>query len=441
MSVEIKLVVQCHDSKSGELLEEEVILNDELNKAMTLKELGYLHSEQIAILEKVQNFKIKHQMALQPPLICPKCGKKARKSGMYTGIFHAALTDHRIPVQRMLCPCGWISGSSIEGIYGSSMHPDLLAKQAIQGSKESYAKASKNLDAESAKKRAINSHSQIYKSVKCVAQTLEQIRCSDNYGQKAEPAEELTVNIDGGHIKARGDNRSFEAMVATVHRHENLTNVNKSHNKITSKTAVASAKDDHQGTIKKLIKSACRAQGMTELTIVTCLADGAENCWSIAHSIESDCKKITYILDWFHIGMKFKNISIPPEHTKLYEKVKWHLWHGKPKTSLIRLNQLQALIEEESTLTKLKKLETYITNNEHGIINYGSRKRMGLCYTSQLAESTVNSLINDRQKGKQKMLWSREGAHNILQIRSSSLSHTWKSDWQKVERELYQVAA
>ena len=34
MSVEIKLVVQCHDSKSGELLEEEVILNDELNKAI-----------------------------------------------------------------------------------------------------------------------------------------------------------------------------------------------------------------------------------------------------------------------------------------------------------------------------------------------------------------------------------------------------------------------
>ncbi|MCP3679356.1 MAG: hypothetical protein GY782_03450, partial [Gammaproteobacteria bacterium] len=62
-----------------------------------------------------------------------------------------------------------------------------------------------------------------YKSVKCVAQTLEQIRCSDNYGQKAEPAEELTVNIDGGHIKARSDNRSFEAMVATVHRPENLT--------------------------------------------------------------------------------------------------------------------------------------------------------------------------------------------------------------------------
>jgi len=52
MSVEIKLVVQCHDSKSGKLLEEEVILNDKINKAMTLKELGYLHSEQIAIFRK-----------------------------------------------------------------------------------------------------------------------------------------------------------------------------------------------------------------------------------------------------------------------------------------------------------------------------------------------------------------------------------------------------
>ena len=40
-------------------------------------------------------------------------------------------------------------------------------------------------------------------------------------------------------------------------------------------------------------------------------------------------------------------------------------------------------------------------------------------YTSNLAESTVNTLINDRQKGKQKMLWGRDGAHNVLQIRAS----------------------
>ena len=180
---------------------------------------------------------------------------------------------------------------------------------------------------------------------------------------------------------------------------------------------------------------------MTSTTKVICLADGAENCWSIAHSIENDCQKITFILDWFHISMKFKNIAIPDDHYALYAKVKWHLWHGKPETSLIRWEQLKKLIEDKSTLTKLNKLATYISNNKEGIINYGVRKRAGLVYTSNLAESTVNTLINERQKGKQKMLWSRDGAHHVLQIRASMASNTWNNDWDKIEQKLYKQAA
>lgn len=65
-------------------------------------------------------------------------------------------------------------------------------------------------------------------------------------------------------------------------------------------------------------------------TNVICLADGAANCWSIAHSIEDKCQNLTFILDWFHISMKFKNIAIPDEHKELYDKVKWCLWwHGR----------------------------------------------------------------------------------------------------------------
>lgn len=54
---------------------------------------------------------------------------------------------------------------------------------------------------------------------------------------------------------------------------------------------------------------------------------------------------------------------------------------------------------------------------------------------------TVNNLIKDRQKGKQKMLWGREGPHNVLQIRSSVFSNTWKNDWGKVANKIYKIAA
>jgi len=66
---------------------------------------------------------------------------------------------------------------------------------------------------------------------------------------------------------------------------------------------------------------------------------------------------------------------------------------------------------------------------------------MGLVYTNNLAEGTVNTLINERQKGKQKMLWGREGAHNVLQIRASICSKSWDSDWRKVESNIYKIAA
>ena len=378
----IRFIAQCYDIATGSILEELILREDTVSKASTLKELGYLHAEQIDFLKKIQEFKIKQQMILHTPGSCPKCNQKTRKVGIFNSKFHAALTDHTVPVQRVNCTCGWVSGSSIEGIYGSSIHPDLLEKQAKQGAKESYEKASKSLDADSAMKRPINSHSQIVKSVKCVSEQLEAIKTSTEYGNGSKEADTLVANIDGGHIKARGDNRSFEAMISAVYRPENLIYVDKNHNTIMSKTTVASAKDDQQETIKALFKSACRAQGMTAATRVTCIADGAENCWSIAHSIENECQQITFILDWFHIGMKFKNIAIPDEHKALYDKVKWHIWHGRADTALLRLEQLKDLIEESSILTKLNKMGTYITNNKEGIVNYSTRKRAGLVYTS-----------------------------------------------------------
>jgi hypothetical protein len=43
---------------------------------------------------------------------------------------------------------------------------------------------------------------------------------------------------------------------------------------------------------------------------------------------------------------------------------------------------------------KLSRLSTYISNNNGGIVNYEERKNNGLVFTSNLAESTVNTLIN-----------------------------------------------
>jgi len=86
-------------------------------------------------------------------------------------------------------------------------------------------------------------------------------------------------------------------------------------------------------------------------------------------------------------------------------------------------------------------LQTYIENNREHIIDYHSRRLSGHCYTSNLAESSVNSQINSRQKQNQKMQWTRDGAHNILQIRTSLYSKKWGTDWRVVQNSIYREAA
>lgn len=439
----VRFVAQYIDADSGDLIEESIIKEEALSKANTLKELGYTHIEQIDFLQKIQDFKIKHQIILNAINTCPTCACKTKKIGVFKSKFHAVLTDHRVSVQRTHCNCGWYSPTSVEGVFGNNIHPDLLKKQALQGSKESYQKSSLSLNAESANQRPVNGHSQISRVVKLVGEKLEQVKIAIKPINK-DSTPELVVNIDGGHIKARGDNRSFEAMIATVYQPRNLKIVDKNHNTLEAKTIVASAKGDEQITMKALFKNACITEGMGKGTEVICLADGADNCKSIAYSIAEDCKKMTYILDWFHIAMKFQNISIPEIGKELLQSTKWNLWHGNCNKALERLKELMELktITADKSLTmKLSKLSTYISNNNVGIVNYEERKNKGLVFTSNLAESTVNTLINERQKGKQKMLWGREGAHNVLQIRAAQRSESWVTDWKSVEDMVYKLAA
>ena len=54
---------------------------------------------------------------------------------------------------------------------------------------------------------------------------------------------------------------------------------------------------------------------------------------------------------------------------------------------------------------------------------------------------SLNSTLRNDKKGKQKMLWSREGAHNVLQIRAAQRSESWDKDWKSVEDMVYKLAA
>ena len=64
-----------------------------------------------------------------------------------------------------------------------------------------------------------------------------------------------------------------------------------------------------------------------------------------------------------------------------------------------------------------------------------------MVFSSNVAESNVESLINQRCKGKQHMQWSRDGAHPILQIRAAANSKDWGENWEQYVLEAYKKAA
>lgn len=99
--------------------------------------------------------------------------------------------------------------------------------------------------------------------------------------------------------------------------------------------------------------------------------------------------------------------------------------------ALSKVQQLKILAKEEKHIDRINKLYNYIENNRTKIVNYEERQKAGLIFTSNLAESTVESLINRRCKGHQHMRWSREGLNPLLQIRAALYSKgEWCNKWQ-----------
>lgn len=109
--------------------------------------------------------------------------------------------------------------------------------------------------------------------------------------------------------------------------------------------------------------------------------------------------------------------------------IKWYLWRGDVDNAVIRFDEIMNLTKEEKHYDRIQKLSQYVSNNKERIVDYSQREKEGLVFTSNLAESTVESLINQRCKGQQHMRWSREGLNPVLQLRATIHSNDWSDKW------------
>ena len=311
------------------------------------------------------------------------------------------------------------------------------------GSAFSFYKSECQLEKLCQGKREINNHQRIKRTVNAMGESLFEISVKNATSENA--ASSLIVQIDGGHIKDKSlEKRSFEALAAKIYRPESVVKKGK-RVVIKNKSCVASAKNDHLKSIKQLIESAAKRQGMNGDTRITVLADGAKNCWQATKILSKDCAGVDYILDWFHIAKKFQPLlnlnSLAEETIKEIEQIKWEIWHGKHEKALLKINELINMLFDEEIISKLKGIESYLTENKSQLCHYSEREKQGLLFTSHVAESTVEHLINERHKRKQKMQWTRESADNVLQIRAAVASNEWLANWEAAVQKAIQKAA
>lgn len=436
MSKHYRIVFECYESSEEPqvALSKTVMKTGSIDKPEDVFNFGFLHEEQIELLHSCQDALLKEQITLLESEVelCPNCpDRKLRKHGKRRSDYHDVFTDHKLSVVRTRCPdCSYEPGSTIKSMLGHSLSPDLVKLQTELGSNYTYRESEKLFSAFSRSKRVINNHDRIKHTAEQVGDQVGSLHCVENTVASSGTAEELIISVDGGHINTtEAGKRSFEAMTAVVYRPESLVSNNKeTRNTLISKHCAASALDDGQKQMKNNTIVAALKQGLSPITRVTALCDGADNCWQIVEALTPLCASITPILDWFHLSMKIQNIALPENLKSKLIRIKWHLWRGNVERAVHRLDELMPLCSGKS-IERLKKLKTYIKNNETRIVNYRERQKNGLVFTSNLAESTVESLINQRCKGQQHMRWSREGLDPLLQLRAAIGSNDWDKIW------------
>ena len=161
----------------------------------------------------------------------------------------------------------------------------------------------------------------------------------------------------------------------------------------------------------------------------------------IVDSLKSHCKSITKILDWYHIRQAYDRAKIAlPDYTESLDSSKYKVWHGKPQEAINKLDELTKELEfnkvSERKIDKVVSIKSYLLNNIDKLVNYMERKEANLPYTSSIAETIVESQINTRFKRKQKMQWTRENAHNVLQIKTTMHSNEWNLYEANIDNEL-----
>jgi hypothetical protein len=415
-----------------------------------------------AVLQALQEVVVEWQMhaSLQQHRVCPHCGKVRQSKGVHHMGFRTVFGALPIDSPRLShCPCQPHTTTRLSPfavLLPERTTPDLLYLETTWAALLSYGLTVKLLQDvlpidEPLHAVTIRNHGLE------VAQRLEDTlgeeqwsfidKCPAEVAALPLPHGPLTVGIDGGYVKAQGEQGTFEVMAGTsllaFHRGEEAQEP-------IASTCFAFVQTYDQKPTRRLFE-VLQSQGHQLNPQITCLSDGGDTVRDLQLYLNPQAE---HLLDWFHVTMRLtvmqQPAKSPPETTrdeemtyavrapvtKELERLTWFLWHGNVYQALQVIETIEGDLEvavatsgdslARKLLKAVEEFHTYIKNNAGFIPNYGERYRHGERISTGFVESTVNQVVSKRRVKKQQMQWSKRGAHLLLQIRTRVLNGEWE---------------
>jgi hypothetical protein len=255
----------------------------------------------------------------------------------------------------------------------------------------------------------------------------------------AEPAEHLTVGIDGAFVKARrtasGQRRQFEILTGRVEKER-------------GRGQAFAVVRDLDRRAKQKVQAVLRRCGRGPQTRLTVLSDGEDGLRGVVGWFGKTCE---HRLDWFHVSRRLQKIRkellyLPARkdfgrclafHSRNLDSIKHMLWNDGIEMAEGGLTRFRIGLFQHAYAhptenrdhfhaieSKLDELRSYLYSHQEATSGYAHAFRRQERVSTAHVESTVNQLINWRFCKKQQMSWTRAGAQALLHVKTAVLNGT-----------------
>lgn len=171
--------------------------------------------------------------------------------------------------------------------------------------------------------------------------------------------------------------------------------------------------------------------GLESATEVILLGDGAAWIWEHVGGVLGE--KTVCITDWYHVMehvwacgklLYGQNTVESAAWVKQHETL---LWDGQYQRLLESLEQERRKTRSVPKHQALKELMTYL-KNQGGRLAYDQFRTAGYDIGSGRVESACKHVVANRMK-RSGMIWSNDGAQDLLSLRTAYLNNTWNQLW------------